>query len=189
MPAKLRNALGQVTAVPFEGTAFRVMFGGILVRDSEFKHLQAQIGAGRCNPGGIRRIYLALEKKTARAEFEHVQKSLDPDTDPDLVEAHEFAVRVKLGRILDICDEQTRNVIGIDLAAISEDWRFTASMTRLQTLGKLVAEGVGDFVAIRYPSQRTDSGINIVVFTDRLQNDDFLEANTIRPTGRLTGAR
>ncbi len=45
-----------------------------MVRNLDFEHLWAGTGAGRCNPNGIKRLYLSVEKETAQAEFEYYVK-------------------------------------------------------------------------------------------------------------------
>jgi hypothetical protein len=67
----LQAMLQSAAAASFEGHLFRVIPGSSVVHNITFEHLWAGGGTGRCNPVGVERIYLSLERETAEAEFVH----------------------------------------------------------------------------------------------------------------------
>jgi RES domain-containing protein len=94
---ELQGRLASALTVPFEGPAFRVVGGARVVHKIKFEHLFAGTGAGRFNPEGIERIYMALERETALAEFEHGEKRAGFDA--ALSDYYFFAVDLKLTRV------------------------------------------------------------------------------------------
>jgi hypothetical protein len=117
---RLKKALQEAPGVPFVGAAFRAIPGSDVIRNLTFDHLWAGNSPGRCNPAGIARLHLSLEKKTAEAEFRHhMQKA---GMDADLAECHSFAVTVKLARVLDLTDGKTRRMLKDPLKEILLEW-------------------------------------------------------------------
>ena len=66
-----------------------------MVHNLDFEHLWAGTSAGRCNPDGVKRLYLSVEKEIAQAEFEYY--ATQDGVDPDLAECYSFATKVKIG--------------------------------------------------------------------------------------------
>jgi RES domain-containing protein len=177
----LQNALQHVKAVPYDDYAFRAMPGGWVVRNLDFEHLWAGTGAGRCNPNGIRRLYLSVEKETAQAEFEYYAKQ--GGVEPDLAECYSFAARVKIERVLDLTSKAIRKQLGISLREIRADWKDKPHQpSQLQLIGYWVAKGYGNFTAILYPGRRRRTGKNIVIFKECLAAGDCVTPISRKPT-------
>ena len=66
---KVPVLLAKAKAVPYSDYAFRALPGSSVVHNLHFEHLWAGTSAGRCNPEGVARLYLSLERQTADAEF------------------------------------------------------------------------------------------------------------------------
>jgi RES domain-containing protein len=77
--------------------------------------------AGRCNPDGVKRLYLSVEKETAQAEFGYY--ATQDGVDPDLAECYSFAAKVKVERVLDLTSKAVRKQVGISLREIEADWK------------------------------------------------------------------
>jgi hypothetical protein len=144
----LQAALGKAKAIPYVRNAFRAMPGGSVIHNLRFEHLWAGNSAGRCNPDGIARLYLSVEKETAQAEFDYYASKSGQD--PALAECHSYAVEVKLARVLDLRSHMTRKLLGITLVEIQADWETDPLLppsppTRLQAIGYWISEGHGKF--------------------------------------------
>jgi hypothetical protein len=86
-------------AVPYDGYGFWALPGGMVVHSLRFEHLWAGTSAGRCNPDGVARLYLSLDRKTAEAEFRYYQTK--GGCNPDLAECYSSSARVNLARVPD----------------------------------------------------------------------------------------
>lgn len=173
----LQAALNTARAIAYEKRAFRVVPGTHVVHNIDFEHLWAGIGAGRCNPAGIPRLYLSSDRETAQAEFGHYANR--SGIDPKYADYYSFAVEVRLARVLDLRDDASRTHLDITLEQILEEWESDPlrpsplpAPTRLQSIGYWISKGFGNFSAILYPSARRKTGYNLVIFKERLGPDD-----------------
>lgn len=124
------------------------------------------------------RLYLGLEKETARAEFRYYAAS--SGMNPDLAEEYGFAIECQLARVLDLREPAVRKHLSITLKEMLADWQADPlseqppTMTKLQAIGAMMAKGEGDFSAIIFPSARSQGkrhqGSNIVIFKDCIQH-------------------
>jgi len=117
----LQDALESVEATPYDDYAFRAVPGGLVVLNLNFEHLWAGTGAGRCNPAGVKRLYLSVEKETAQAEFDYY--AAQAGVDPDLAACYSFAAKVEIERVLDLTSVPIRKKLGITLQDIRADWK------------------------------------------------------------------
>lgn len=181
----LKAALDRAPAIRFDGNAFRAMPGGDAILNAGFEHLWAGTSAGRCNPAGVFRLHLSVEKKTAQAEFRYYAGR--GGLEPDLAETYEFAAKVKLARVLDLMDGHVRRGLGITREQILADWEPDPLLpppppTRLQAIGYWISLGHGNFSAILYPARWRSTGRNLVIFKDRLGLSDSVVPLSKRPT-------
>ena len=169
-------AFANLEAITYDGYAFRVLSGDRVIHNPKFEHLWAGTGAGRCNPEGVARVYLSLERETADAEFRHYQKI--GGLDPDLVNFYSFSTKVNLARVLDLRDAGTRRKLRISLNYILAEWEPDPlidpppPITRLQVIGYWISKGHGDFSGIVCPSARRKNGHNLVIYKDRVIGGD-----------------
>jgi len=181
----LQATLRSSTAVPFEGHLFRIIPGSSIVRNIRFEHLWAGTAAGRCNPKGVARLYMSLERETAQAEFNYYQTL--GGLDPVLSDWYSFAARVKFARVLDLRCAKTRKQVGLTLKEIGNEWdddplHPRAVPARLQSIGYWISKGYGDFSGIVYRSARRRAGHNIVIFAGRVTGTDFVVPISRAPT-------
>lgn len=173
---KVPALLAKAKAVPYDNYAFRALPGGSVVHKLRFEHLWAGTSAGRCNPEGVARLYLSLERQTADAEFRHYQKK--GGCDPDLADCYSFSVKVNLARVLDFRDREMRKLFDFSVGKILANWEpdplspSPPPLTRLQVIGYWISEGCADFSGIICPSARSKSGHNLVIFERRLAVGD-----------------
>lgn len=137
----------------------------------------AMRGARYTRIGGCNALYLAPDGATALAEVEAVL--FDPaggvqpgdEHDPLLV----FAVRVRLPRVLNVCDAAIQAALGTSETELKSPWLRAQERHRLgrgplpptQALGEAACAARG-ILALRYPSYRHHGVENLVVFTDHL---------------------
>ena len=181
----LQATLQNANAVPFDGHVFRLIPGSSVVRNILFEHLWAGTGAGRCNPEGIARLYLSLERETAEAEFNYYESQAG--LDPKLSDWYSFAAQVKLARVLDLRVPDTRKQVGLSLKEIGKEWEDDplhprSVPTRLQSIGYWISKGYGNFSGILCRSARRPRGHNIVIFKGRVTRPDFVRPISRKPT-------
>jgi RES domain-containing protein len=151
----------------------------------KFEHLWAGASAGRCNPPGVSRVYMSLERKTAQVEYEQFVKK--EGLDPDLSDSYSFTADIKLARVLDLRSDPTLTVVGLIATDIEEEWEEDPlcprmSPTRLQSVGYWISQSYGNFSGIILPSVRGPSGNNIVIFKERVIDPDFVRPLSSTPT-------
>jgi RES domain-containing protein len=181
----LQSALRRAPASRYDDYAFRVVPGGSLVHNLKFEHLWSGNSAGRCNPAGVFRLYLAADKKTADAEFNFY--AAKAGLNPDLAERYGFAATVKLERVLDLSDGSVRRLVGITRDEILADWEPDPLLpppppTLLQSIGYWVSQGYGNFSAMLYPSARRSTGRNLVAFKGHFLAGDSIVSLSTHPT-------
>ncbi|MCA1788653.1 MAG: RES family NAD+ phosphorylase, partial [Thioalkalivibrio sp.] len=136
----------------------------------------------RMGPAGL---YLSFDPSTPPAElravvFEHGFPVSTQEHDLILL----VAVRAMVHRVLDLTDASILGVLDLTPADLKSDWdaeqdAYLAGlgpMPATQILA-LTAHASELFAGIKYPSARTDFGVNLVVFPDRLEKarGDYLE--------------
>lgn len=136
----------------------------------------------RKGPAGL---YLSFDPSTPPAElravvFDHGLPVATREQDPIVL----VSVRTVVHRVLDLTDADTRAALELTRADLRADWErgqdeYLAGrgpMPATQLLA-LTAHLSGLFAGIKYPSARTDFGVNLVVFPDRLDaaRGDLLE--------------
>src|SRR5260370_13162755 len=108
------------------------------------KKISPGLSYGRCNPEGVKRLYLSVEKETAQAEFEYY--ATQDGVDPDLAECYSFAAKVKIERVLDLTSKAVRKQVGISLREIEPDWQGKPHQpSQLQLIGYWVSKAYGKF--------------------------------------------
>lgn len=144
----------------FQFTAFRHAAPAHAEIGSALLEASRRVG-GRFNPPGeFGALYLSMDRATVRAELRRraERTGVEPD---ELLPRACMAVEVDVGRVLDLTDESERTRWGLDLTALAGD-----EHTLCQEVGRAARrEG---YEAILYPSAARASGLNVVVFTDRL---------------------
>jgi RES domain-containing protein len=182
----LQGALSNAVEIPYWNYAFRVIPGSSVVHEIHFEHLWEGAGAGRCNPDGVKRLHLSVEKETAQAEF--LYYAAKGGLDPNLADSYSFAVEVRLGRVLDLTSKKIRKHLSITLDEIRADWEVDPLLhppptpTKLQGIGYWVSKGHGRFSAILYPSRRKRGGRNLVLFKSQMGPRDFVTPFSSVPT-------
>jgi RES domain-containing protein len=176
---KVPVLLAKAKAVPYSDYAFRALPGSSVVHNLHFEHLWAGTSAGRCNPEGVARLYLSLERQTADAEFRHYQEK--GGCDPNLADFYSFSVKVNLTRVLDLREKGTRKLFDLSVDKILADWEPDPlgssrhpPLTRLQVIGYWISEGCADFSGIICHSARRRGGHNLVIFQRQLAVGDLV---------------
>jgi len=141
-----------------------------------FIRLRFGTTAARCNPKGVKRIYLGLDPETANEEYRHEIRR--GGLDPDLEESFSYPVKVELNAVINLTVKDHRVALGISSRDLRATWvdRYPPPrdsrkkpLTKLQVIGLAIAAGHGSAAAIILPSVRRTGGLNIVVFADRLR--------------------
>lgn len=143
----------------------------------------------RLGPAGL---YLSFDPSTPPAElkavvFEHGFPAATEEHDPIIL----IAVRAVVHRVLDLTDASTCTTLDLSDDDLGLDWEQAqeeylarrAPMPATQMLA-LAAHSTELFAGIKYPSVRTDFGINLVVFPDRLRAEHGDALEVIDSTGR-----
>jgi hypothetical protein len=183
------DRLGHVRRKTIRGTVHRAMYAKYLLSpgaDPQPLYYKGSLSGRRFTPRmGPAGLYLSFDPSTPQAElraviFEGGVPVSTSDHDPIIT----VAVRCAIHRILDVTDSDTRNLLDLTRADLRSDWERRqdeylagrAPMPATQLLA-LTAHASGLFAGIKYPSARTDFGVNLVVFPDRLRGSagDFLE--------------
>jgi len=181
----LQSLLKTADPTPFDDVAFRVIPGAQVLLNLHFEHLWAGTGAGRCNPKGVQRLYMSIERETAIAEFNYYEEKAG--LDPQVSDWYSFAARVRLARVLDLRQAKTRSHVGLTLKEICEEWESdplhpSIDPTRLQAIGYWISKGYGNFSAIVCRSARRKTGHNIVIFAGRVTSPDLVDPISRKPT-------
>lgn len=146
-------------------------------------------GARFTPQGGFGCIYLASDAVTALREVSAVFGEGTLLTPPWTV----FAVEGFLQRVLDLTDPAVQSRLGTSLAELTGDWVLSQELHQ-EGLGPLpptqllatVAYETETIVAIRYRSTKNiKTGVNVVVFADRLGPDRPSYLNVYDPSGLL----
>lgn len=149
----------------FEGPCYRHCSARYTTVDEGTLDASARVG-GRFNPPGeFGAVYVAVERRTALAEFERrVTASGLPREQfhPRVI----LQLQARLSRVLDLTDTTVRRELDLSEEQITgEDWARPQSVAR---------EARGDgYAAIRFPSA-TGEGDNLAIFLDLLPSDDQL---------------
>jgi RES domain len=139
--------------------------------------------------GGFGSIYLAPDAVTALREVSAVFGERTIRTPPWTV----FAVEGFLQRVLDLTDPNVQSQLGTSLSELTGDWVLSQDLHRegkeplppTQALAK-VAYDMGTITAIQYRSAKNiKTGINLVVFADRLALGEPSFLNVYDPSGLL----
>ena len=139
--------------------------------------------------GGFGSIYLASDAVTALREVSAVFGEGTIRTPPWAV----FAVEGFLQGILDLTDLKVQSRLETSLSELTGDWVLSQDLYRegsgpLPPTQRLatVAHNLGSIVGIRYRSTKNiQSGINVVVFSDRLTPDRPSYLSVYDPSGLL----
>jgi len=132
----------------------------------------------RCNPRGVRCLYLAEDRGTALVEYEKYW----PDPQPEVT----FYGQLKAEAILDLGDPACAEHFGLVEGDFFAPFRLATPPTRLQMLGEAISRQT-HVVAIRFPSEACRAlgkvGYNFAIYRDSLQSPDSL---SILGPGRTT---
>lgn len=144
--------------------------------------------------GGPAGLYLAFDPSTPPAElravvFEHGFPVSSQEHDPIVT----IAVRSVVHHVLNLMDPVTVTTLELRDADLKADWEGgqaeylagTAPMPATQLLA-LAAHESGLCAGIKYPSARTDFGVNLVVFPDRLDAGRGDRLEVVDSAGRFT---
>ncbi|HEX6040324.1 RES family NAD+ phosphorylase [Longimicrobium sp.] len=181
--------LAGVRRLTVQGTLYRAMYAAYLlppVTDPRPLFFNGSLAGRRYTPRkGPAGLYLSFDPSTPPAElravvFDHGLPVATAEQDPIVL----VSVRTVVHRVLDLTDAATRAALELTRADLRADWErgqdaYLAGrgpMPATQLLA-LTAHLSGLFAGIKYPSARTDFGVNLVVFPDRLDADrgDHLE--------------
>ena len=139
-------------------------------------------------------MYLAFDPSTPPAElravvFEHGFPVSSQEHDPIVT----IAVRSVVHHVLNLMDPVTVTTLELRDTDLKADWEGgqaeylagTAPMPATQLLA-LAAHESGLCAGIKYPSARTDFGVNLVVFPDRLDAGRGDRLEVVDSAGRFT---
>jgi RES domain-containing protein len=184
------DRLARVRRKTVRGTVHRALYAKYLLSagtDPKPLYYEGSLGGRRFTPRmGPAGLYLSFDPATPQAELRTV---VFADGVPAATSSHDpiitVAVRCAVHRILDLTDPETREILSLTRADLRSDWEREqdeylagrAPMPATQLLA-LTGHASGLFAGIKYPSARTDFGVNLVVFPDRLRSSigDVLEA-------------
>lgn len=120
--------------------------------------------SGRCNPSGVRCLYVSENERVALAEFAAYSKSREPRI--------LFYGTLEAEAILDFEAKACRETFGMGRKDFFTNYRLSAKPTPLQELGRAVS-GQGRIAAMRYPSfaceEKGETGFNFAIFPDALR--------------------
>ena len=123
----------------------------------------------RCNPRGVRCLYLAEDRETALAEYEKYW----PDLQPELIFHGEFRAEA----ILDLGNPASAAHFNLEERDFFAPFRLEASPTGLQCLGETISLQ-SRIVAMRFPSETRhalgETGYNLVIFQESMHSPDSL---------------
>jgi len=135
----------------------------------------------RYNPAGVDCVYFGGTKEVAEIEYKNYWKGLAASDQPVTTYYAEVALR----RVLDLTDDVTLKLLGLNTKDLVTNWRRSRKPTVTQLLGQAVKE-TGIFTAIRYPSKAAAVhgvvGINFVIFRACVRAPDSVRI--IGPTNK-----
>jgi hypothetical protein len=156
-------------------------------------YYNSSVAGRRYTPrGGPAGLYLSFDPATTTAElravvFDHDALSIAHEHDPITV----ISARTSVGGLLDLTDPDTCDALDVTLAELDNDWESEQDAHTKglgpRPAGQLLAMAAhltGEFAGIVYASRRTPFGINVVIFPDRLYDDEYVEV--IDSTGFMT---
>lgn len=118
---------------------------------------------GRCNPAGVNCLYFSENERVAMLEYRRAFAGTGVAKAPKLT----FIAEVDLRRVVDLEKTETRTVLALSAAELSELWRGATLSTRLQQFGGAVSKQ-RVVSAIRYPSDACrragTRGWNVAIF-------------------------
>ncbi len=149
-PAELLERLAALPPEPWQGTAFRHMFGS-------YPPDRENTSGARWNPAGVAAIYTSLSRAGALAEAEH-QIAVQPI--PPRAQRSLYELEVALGGVFDLTDLALLAELGIDQNALGAD-----DMLACREVGAAAASlNCG---GILVPSARAEA-TNLVIFAANL---------------------
>jgi RES domain-containing protein len=195
LPEAVTAAMDRLAGVPrltIQGTLHRAVYAKFLlppVTSPEPLYFNGSLAGRRFTPRmGPAGLYLSFDPSTPPAElravvFEHGFPVSTEEHDLILL----VSVRSSVHRVLDLTDASILDVLELSPSDLKADWEVEqdeylagrSPMPATQVLA-LTAHTSGLFAGIKYPSARTDFGVNLVVFPDRLEKarGDCLEVVT-----------
>ena len=175
---RLLDACRKASARAWAGTVFRSATPRYATASDLVSGAGARTYGGRWNPPhALAVVYASTTPETALAEaLRQARTAGIPDA---AVLPRTFAaLRVRVGRVLDLTDAAVRKVFGLSAAELVDaDWESdnAAGVEALtQALGRAAFQA--GFQALLVPSAAAPDGANLVVFPDRLSPRDELYA-------------
>lgn len=127
----------------------------------------------RCNPAGVDCLYFSETEATAQAEYRQAWRGTEAEHQPKLT----FTATVRLRKIVDLGDDQVRDLLGLSRDELLGTWRLRQP-TRLQELGRAISEQAA-ITAIRFPSAAAArhglGGWNVAIYPASLETPDRVE--------------
>jgi RES domain-containing protein len=187
--ADLMATLPALPVHPFSGTLYRAVNYAALhglhgltpfVPDALYSGGATARGARFTPVGGPSSIYLAEDRKTADLEANqpyYLVQSINPAAVPGPPPTVLFTAKVELERVLDVSDPRVQAALVTNSAELTAAWRTLQQSGQLiptQELGKAVFETL-HAQAIRYPSAVPGGGSCVVIFSDLLAPNGYVE--------------
>lgn len=165
----LKTLLGSSPRRPFSGRLVRCIPQLTFQKGRPPSYLFTSGAVNRCNPAGIKTLYMAEDRDTALAEYD----SYYPTPEPELT----YYASYVAGAVIDLGDLATRVHFGLSDDDFFKSFRLAKTPTILQQLGaEIAAQKV--VTAIRFPSNARHRngglGFNFAIFRDSLQSPDSL---------------
>lgn len=165
----LKTLLGSAPTCAFSGRLVRCIPQLTFQKGKPPRYLFTSGAVNRCNPAGIKTLYLAEDRETALAEYD----SYFVTPEPQLIYYADYAA----GAVIDLGDKSTCEHFGLSDDDFFKAFRLATAPTTLQQLGaEIAAQKV--VTAIRFPSnarhQKGELGYNFAIFPGSLQSPDSL---------------
>lgn len=168
--ADIFKALANVPGVELRSLLVRRVPLAAMLEREELNFLFMAGRPYRFNPAGVGCVYFAENEAVARAEYlRHQPAAQQPCVT--------FFAEVELHRVLDLCAQETRELVGLSLGEMRVSWTNSPKPTLAQLLGLAVSRQT-EFSAIRFPSDAARAagfaGFNVVLFRECVRRPDFV---------------
>jgi RES domain-containing protein len=170
---RIGGALSIAPVRPFRATLARCVALSSLAAKGVPDYLFTSGQAGRLNPAGVSCVYFSEDERTARAEYARRLGASTGSLQPLGI----YFARVRLGKVIDLADQQTRERLGLTNKDLWLPWQRAKSPTNAQLLGLAVSKQA-TISAIRFASDAAHVagfvGFNVAIFRNCVRPPDIV---------------